>query len=111
MNTQNINVSEAIRAINYARKLRGHSKIEAARLAEVHQSPANRIMNGHCRRVGKNLLKLCKYANYPDERNAKPNPGSNEILMGALSAAWDGTDEGAHSLAQVLLGIAEIANR
>lgn len=111
MNTQIIDVGEAIKAINHVRKQRGHSKIEAARLAKVHQSPANRIMNGHCRRVGKNLLRLCKYANFPDGENAKPNPGSNEILMRALSAAWDGTEEGAHSLAQVLLGIAEIANR
>lgn len=41
----------------------------------------------------------------------KPDPGSNEILMRAVAAAWDGTEEGADSLARVLMGIAEIANR
>lgn len=111
MNKEHIDVNEAVSAINTARRQRGHTKIEAARVAGVHQSPANRIMNGHCRRIGKNLLKLCKYANYPEIKNIKPDPGSNEILMRAVAAAWDGTEEGADSLARVLMGIAEIANR
>lgn len=111
MNKQKIIVSEAIAAINHARLQRGHTKIEVARLAGVHQSPANRIMNGHCQRLGKNLLKLCKYANYPEVPVKKLDPRTNETLMRAISMVWDGTEDGAQSLARVLIGIAEIANR
>lgn len=111
MTTKTIDVEDAIKAINRFRKSHGHSMIEASRRAGVHQSPANRIMNGHCRRPGKNLLKLCMYANYPNEVDYRPDPSSNPVLMEALSAAWDGSDENALALAQVILGIAKIASR
>lgn len=67
----------------------------------IHQSQLSRILNGEARRISKNLLVLCKYANISVEMK-DPQPETNPDLMQALRDTWNGSERHAQQLAMLI---------
>jgi len=72
-----------------------------ARRTGLDQSQVYRNLYGHPKRLTRTHLRLCKYAKIETELEAA-DPRSSIILMKALSSIWDGSDEHAHRLADLL---------
>lgn len=72
-----------------------------ARLTGINQSQIHRNLYGNPKRVSKTLLAICEYAKI-SPRNETNAPQTSTILMEALSAVWDGSEEHAKRLAALL---------
>jgi hypothetical protein len=75
-----------------------------ARLTGINQSQVYRNLFRIPKRRTKTLDALCKYAKKVDPRPAL-DPASSSILMHAMAVVWDGTDEQARRIAEVLLAM------
>lgn len=73
----------------------------------VHQSQISRILQGDCRKVGKNLNKICKYANIETSIPDSP-PEQSTALMAALRDTWNGSEQHAKQLAQLIRKVGPI---
>lgn len=72
-----------------------------AKRVEINQSQVYRNLFGTPKRLTQTHLKLCNYAKINVEIKAE-DPRSNAILMDALASIWDGSDEHARRLAEML---------
>ncbi|SEB44479.1 hypothetical protein SAMN05216178_0350 [Pseudomonas saponiphila] len=72
-----------------------------ARDTGVNQSQIYRNLFAAPRRFTKTHLRLCEYANIDVARDVS-DPRSSEILMNALASVWDGSEEHARRLAELL---------
>lgn len=96
--------SEALAAAGAA-TLAGLNQSEIATAVGVSQSQVSRIFSGKSRRRSKNFEKICIYAYESlgkSQGNAKPSASTNQDLMTALDAVWDGSDQHAKALATVI---------
>lgn len=102
MTTQQQEIQSGLARLRQAIESGLLSQSEIARATGVHQSQVSRILSGAARRASPNVLLLCKFA---DEvgRFATTNPASNLVLMDALRAVWDGTQENAEAIAGLLM--------
>ncbi|MDO9365709.1 MAG: hypothetical protein Q7T58_05130 [Methylotenera sp.] len=77
-----------------------------AEKTEVNQSQVSLILSGKFKRRSKNVDKICKYAKLKIIEHKvdqiKVDPIHNQVLMDALSNAWDGTDSHAKIIAKIL---------
>lgn len=79
----------------------------------VSQSQISRILNGNFSRVdGKNVKRICKYANISLSENDVPtsDPRKSEILIGALQEIWDGTHKKEKALAGLIRSLGPLIN-
>lgn len=75
----------------------------------VHQPTISRLLRGELRRIASEVKSLCDYANisiYTDQ-----DPGENAVLITALREVWDGTDEDAARIANVLRSVAAMRSQ
>lgn len=77
------------------------SSAAISRATGVNQSQVYRNLFDSPKRFTKTHFHLCKYANI-DVMVEAADPRSSEILMGALASIWDGTDNHARRLAELL---------
>lgn len=70
----------------------------------VDQSQISRILSGDAKRLSKNVLKLCSYANSLGTQRTN-DPVQSQPLMHALSTVWDGTPAHAEAIAAVILSL------
>ena len=74
---------------------------EIAEKSGVSQSQVSRILSGKFKRRSKNVDSICKYAKLV-VFTPKVDPMQNKALMDALSSAWDGTEDHAKILVNIL---------
>lgn len=72
------------------------------------QSQVSRILSGRIVRHTKLLDRLCIYARRRLNFGGRHDVRRNVELMSALTDVWDGSDEHAHALAQVIRSLAEL---
>lgn len=72
-----------------------------AALTGINQSQVFRNLFQEPKRVTKTLHRLCSYANIP-VLSEPVDPRTSSILMEALGAVWDGSDQHAKRLAALL---------
>lgn len=73
-----------------------------SRETNLNQSQIYRNLFGTPKRLTKTHLTLCLYAKI-DAKVEAADPRSNAILMGALTSIWDGSDDHARRLADLLI--------
>lgn len=73
----------------------------------VHQSQVSRILSGDFIRYSTNVDKLCKYAKLSIEKDCA-RPLENKRIVDALNVVWDGTDEHAEDIAQILHAVGRL---
>lgn len=77
------------------------TSVSIAEATGINQSQIHRNLFGKPKRLSKTLIYLCKYANVsPLETTLDPR--ESVVLMEALGAVWDGSDEHACRLADLL---------
>ncbi len=69
----------------------------------VHTSQVSRILAGKVKRVSPNVEKICKFAKVVQLQQG--TRGSEELLWKAVKDVWDGTNEHAMALANLLRAI------
>ena len=77
------------------------SSTAIARITGLCQSQVHRNLWGQPKRVTTTLKTLCDYANI-SIFSEQADPRDSSILMDALGAVWDGTDQHAKRLAKLL---------
>lgn len=80
------------------------TQTDLSKASGVHQPTISRLLRGELRRIATEVKALCDYANisvYADR-----DPGGNAVLMSALQDVWDGTDDDADRIANVLRSVA-----
>lgn len=75
-----------------------------AKATQINQSQVYRNLFDEPKRLSRTLLLLCKYADLDvgSPINAQPDPRNCTVLMNALSEVWDGSDDHAKRLADLL---------
>ena len=102
-NVKSLNI-EALTAARAA-KLAGLSQLDIAKAVGASQSQVSRILAGKSRRRSKLFTDICIFAlNTPGvaSNNGRPNVSTNDDLMAAINAVWDGTHQHAKALAIVI---------
>lgn len=82
-----------------ARKI---SQNALATAAGVDQATVSRILRKCPQRAGPAFSRLCIYATNIDEDGLRPDPSDSEDLMNALRDVWNGSDEHAEALAEII---------
>lgn len=77
------------------------TSVSIAKAVDINQSQVHRNLFDEPRRVSRTLRNLCEYAKIDVEMEAA-DPSTSAILMKALASVWDGTDEHARRLAELL---------
>lgn len=72
-----------------------------AKLTGISQSQIYRNLFGQPKRLTKTIRQLCIYANVSIVVDPV-NPATSQVLMDALSVIWDGSEEHARRLADLL---------
>lgn len=78
---------------------------ELAAESGVHQSQVSRILSGSPKRPSRNVQRLCSYAERRREQSRADRGGlldPPQALSRALSRVWDGSEEHAKALADLL---------
>jgi hypothetical protein len=75
-----------------------------ARLVGINQSQVYRNLFGSPKRRTRTLDQLCKYAEAARPA-AMPDPAGSRILMDAVALVWDGSDQQARRIADVLIAM------
>lgn len=75
--------------------------ISIAESTGINQSQIHRNLFGKPKRLSKTLIFLCKYANISTFETTL-DPRESVVLMEALGAVWDGSEEHACRLADLL---------
>jgi len=87
---------------------------EIERNTGVNQSQISRIFNGKFMRVeGKNVIKLCKYANLKINKSllGGSDPRESEVLINALRDIWDGSQQKERALARLIRSLGPLVNK
>jgi transcriptional regulator with XRE-family HTH domain len=84
------------------------SQNEIARATGVHQSQISRILAGQYRRRSRNVVNLCKYAFSLRHEESSASHPAKDALFDALFRIWDGSQEHANALIEVLEAIGTI---
>lgn len=72
-----------------------------ASVTGINQSQIHRNLFGQPKRLTRTLQNLCKYAKLTATEKGV-DPRDNSILMNAISTVWDGSDDHARRLADLL---------
>jgi predicted XRE-type DNA-binding protein len=104
----NVDSRKAIDFLNTCIQDKRLTQLGIAATTGIDQSQVSRILNSDFRRPSKNVLKLCSYANSLIDGNDRPSPATNHDLMSALEQVWDGTDQHARALANVIRSLASL---
>ena len=78
---------------------------ELAAASGVHQSQVSRILAGSVKRPSRNIDRLCNYAKSrrrPGRADRRGSAALPQVLAGVLSRVWDGSEEHAHALVDLL---------
>lgn len=86
-----------------------HTQSALSKASGVHQPTISRLLRGELRRIASEVKLLCDYANISIYTNQ--TPGENAVLMTALQDVWDGTDEDAARIANVLRSVAAMRSQ
>lgn len=89
-------------------KSAGLTQAEIANAIGASQSQVSRVLSGHIKRRTKLLEKLCIYAKKQMPHTDGPDVRTNSELMSALTEVWDGTEDHAQALAQVIRSLAQL---
>lgn len=97
-------------ALSLAARIRseGITQTQLAVAIEASQSQVSRILSGRIVRHTKLLDRLCAYARHRLNFGKHSDVRRNAELMAALADVWDGSDEHAHALAQIIRSLAEL---
>jgi transcriptional regulator with XRE-family HTH domain len=80
------------------------SQEAVAEATGIHQSQISRILSGQVRRLSKNVILLCKFAD--DLHNRRKSPKKiPPLLLSALEQIWDGSTDHAEAIAKVILSL------
>jgi hypothetical protein len=71
----------------------------------VPQSTVSRFLARCPRRASRAFNTLCNYALRKKSVEAKPDPGTSDELMSAMRNIWNGTEEHARALADILRAV------
>ncbi|WP_418939815.1 helix-turn-helix domain-containing protein [Paraburkholderia bryophila] len=88
-------------------KSAGVTQNDIASAVGVSQSHISRILSGHIVKNTKLLGRLCIYASHRLNFGQRSDVRRIRDLMTALAGVWDGSDEHAHALAQIIRSLAE----
>lgn len=86
----------------------GMTQKQVAFAIGASQSQISRILSGRIIRRTRLFEKLCIYASSQLHFGKRPDVRRNTELMSALGEVWDGSDEHARALAQVIRSLAEL---
>lgn len=86
----------------------GVTQSELARAVGASQSQVSRILAGRIVRHTRLLDRICIYASRRLNCGRHTDARRNSELMSALAEVWDGSDQHAHALAQVIRSLAEL---
>ncbi|WP_217450862.1 helix-turn-helix domain-containing protein [Vogesella oryzae] len=89
-------------------KSAGLTQDEIAYAIGASQSQVSRVLSGHIKHRTKLFEKLCIYAKNQLPHIEKPDVRANSELMSALAEVWDGTEDHAQALAQVIRSLAQL---
>jgi transcriptional regulator with XRE-family HTH domain len=104
----NAEIRTAIDCLNRCILDKKLTQLGIAATTGINQSQVSRILNGDFRRPSKNVLKLCSYANSFASVDDRLSPATNHDLMSALELVWDGTDQHARALANVIRSLSSL---
>lgn len=94
-------IQEVVADLRQYIKSTGCTQSDLSAETGIHQSQLSRILGGEARRLSKNLMALCKYANISVEMK-DPQPEANPDLMQALRETWNGSERHAQQLAMLI---------
>jgi transcriptional regulator with XRE-family HTH domain len=100
------NPAELCAALSAEFESNGIAQKRIERDTGIHQSQVSRILSGEIRRVSKNVLRLCKYANISPHLSGDYTPTDDRALMEAIEIAVAGRPERARALAGVIKAVA-----
>lgn len=86
------------------------NSLSIAKSVQINQSQIYRNLFQEPRRINATLRKLCIITGI-NMHIEKPDPRSSELLMDALGAVWDGSEEHARKLAAMIFAIKQAGMR
>lgn len=84
------------------------TQLDLAEHSGVSQSQISRILSGQYRRESVNVQRLCDYARKALDIPLQPSASALGVLNSAIQETWDGTDEHAEALAQVIRSLSAL---
>lgn len=110
MRPENVDIEERIDWLRATFKSEHLSQQALAEATGIHQSQISRILSGQARRLSRNVIALCKFADNL-HKTRKSSKKLHPALVSALQQTWDGSTEHAEALAKVILSLNWIAER
>ena len=92
-------VLNKILSVKESKKL---SQNEIALNTGINQSTVSRILNGEILGQNSSIKKICKYLCIDLSKDVKVEASKSNILMDALNETWDGTEEHAQAISDVI---------
>ena len=94
-----------VQSVRHAFAMMGATRsMDIARLTGINQSQVHRNLFGVPKRRTRTLDRLCKYAETANH-SPMPDPASSRILMQAVALVWDGSEDQARRIAEVLMAM------
>ncbi len=81
---------------------------DIAKAIGLSQGQVSRLVSGYYKKPGRAYHNLCKYVINDSDRCNSVDISGNHELLDALSSVWDGSDEQARYLAQVIRSLAPL---
>lgn len=104
MQITNHDIQERIEWLNATFDSARLSQEAVANATGIHQSQISRILSGQVKRLSKNVISLCKYADDLHNKHKSPKRIPS-VLHHALLNTWDGSAEHAEAIAKVILSL------
>jgi transcriptional regulator with XRE-family HTH domain len=99
--------AEAQLAAKRAKEI-GLTQTDISRALSASQSQVSRVLSGRSARRSKLLDRVCNYV-FSITSSIQPDPQTNEELMSAVAAVWDGSSEHAQALALVIRSLGSLS--
>lgn len=97
-------IADIVRDFQLHYEAAGMSQTAYSIASGVRQWTISRLLapNYRRKRLSKELIKLCKYANIKIYSQQAVDPRSSKALMDALESVWDGSDQHSKALARCI---------
>lgn len=90
-------------------KAKGITQKQISKAIGASQSQVSRVLSGASSQRSKLIEKICKYVKYAGPVVSLESVRSNDELMAALAATWDGTPDHSAALATVIRSLRVLA--
>lgn len=80
-------------------------------ISGVSQGQVSRIISGKFKKPGEAYKRICIYVFNALNTDTRKNVEENKLILDALAEVWDGTDEQAKSLAQVIRSLGPLCSK